>query len=54
MSQKFDIIIPGARNAGSGVSQIAEAAGKSIAFVESGDFFVSLLEASVLGGEFGE
>ena len=38
MSQKFDIIIPGARNAGSGVSQIVEAAGKSIAFVESGDF----------------
>jgi glutathione reductase (NADPH) len=38
MSQKFDIIILGAGNAGFGVSQIAQAAGKSIAFVESGDF----------------
>jgi len=38
MSQKFDIIILGAGNAGFGVSQIAHAAGKSIAFVESGDF----------------
>jgi len=38
MSQKFDIIIIGAGNAGFGVSQIAQTAGKSIAFVESGDF----------------
>jgi len=38
VSQKFDIIILGAGNAGFGVSQIAHAAGKSIAFVESGDF----------------
>jgi len=38
MPKKFDIIILGAGNAGFGVSQIAHAAGKSIAFVESGDF----------------
>ena len=38
MSQKFEIVIIGAGNAGFGVSQIAEANGNSIAFVESGDF----------------
>ncbi len=38
MSQKFDILIIGAGNAGFGVSQIAHAAGKSIAFVESDEF----------------
>jgi glutathione reductase (NADPH) len=38
MSQKFDILIIGAGNAGFGVSQIAQAAGKSIAFVEADEF----------------
>ena len=38
MSHKFDIVIIGAGNAGFGVSQIAQAAGKSIAFVESDEF----------------
>ena len=35
MPDRYDIIILGAGNAGFGVSQIAHAAGKSIAFVES-------------------
>ncbi len=38
MSQKYDIVIIGAGNAGFGVSQIAHPAGKSIAFVESAEF----------------
>ena len=38
MSQKYDIVIIGAGNAGFGVSQIAQAAGKSIAFIESDEF----------------
>jgi len=38
MSDRFDIVILGAGNAGFGVSQIAQAAGKSIAFVESDQF----------------
>jgi len=38
MSHKFDIVIIGAGNAGFGVSQVAQAAGKSIAFVESDEF----------------
>ncbi|MCP4387083.1 MAG: FAD-dependent oxidoreductase, partial [Gammaproteobacteria bacterium] len=38
MSRKYDIVIIGAGNAGFGVSQIAQAAGKSIAFVESDEF----------------
>lgn len=38
MSKTYDIVIIGAGNAGFGVSQIAHAAGKSIAFVESGEF----------------
>ncbi len=38
MSQKYDIVIIGAGNAGFGVSQIAHSAGKSIAFVESAEF----------------
>ena len=35
MAKHYDIVIIGAGNAGFGVSQIAQAAGKSIAFVES-------------------
>ena len=35
MTKHYDIVIIGAGNAGFGVSQIAQAAGKSIAFVES-------------------
>ena len=35
MPNRYDIVILGAGNAGFGVSQIAHAAGKSIAFVES-------------------
>ena len=38
MSHHYDIVILGAGNAGFGVSQIAHAAGKSIAFVESDQF----------------
>ena len=38
MSNRYDIVILGAGNAGFGVSQVAHAAGKSIAFVESGEF----------------
>ncbi|MEM7562560.1 MAG: NAD(P)/FAD-dependent oxidoreductase [Pseudomonadota bacterium] len=38
MSQKYDIVIIGAGNAGFGVSQIAHPAGKSIAFIESDEF----------------
>ena len=38
MPNKYDIVILGAGNAGFGVSQVAHAAGKSIAFVESDDF----------------
>jgi glutathione reductase (NADPH) len=38
MPDRYDIIILGAGNAGFGVSQIAHAAGKSIAFVESDQF----------------
>ena len=38
MSEKFDIIIIGGGNAGFGVSQIAQPAGKSIAFIESDEF----------------
>ena len=38
MSDKYDIIIIGGGNAGFGVSQIAHAAGKSIAFIESDEF----------------
>ena len=38
MSHHYDIVILGAGNAGFGVSQIAQAAGKSIAFVESDQF----------------
>jgi glutathione reductase (NADPH) len=38
MSERYDIVIIGGGNAGFGVSQIAHAAGKSIAFVESDEF----------------
>lgn len=38
MPDRYDIVILGAGNAGFGVSQIAHAAGKSIAFVESDQF----------------
>ncbi len=38
MTDRYDIVILGAGNAGFGVSQIAHAAGKSIAFVESDQF----------------
>lgn len=38
MSDRYDIVILGAGNAGFGVSQIAHAAGKSIAFVEADEF----------------
>ncbi|TNF86515.1 MAG: NAD(P)/FAD-dependent oxidoreductase [Gammaproteobacteria bacterium] len=38
MSDRYDIVILGAGNAGFGVSQIAHAAGKSIAFVEAAEF----------------
>ena len=38
MSNRYDIVILGAGNAGFGVSQVAQAAGKSIAFVESDEF----------------
>ena len=38
MPEKFDIIIIGGGNAGFGVSQIAQPAGKSIAFIESDEF----------------
>ena len=38
MTNRYDIVILGAGNAGFGVSQIAHAAGKSIAFVESDQF----------------
>lgn len=38
MSKRYDIVILGAGNAGFGVSQVAHAAGKSIAFVESDEF----------------
>jgi glutathione reductase (NADPH) len=38
MSERYDIVIIGGGNAGFGVSQIAHAAGKSIAFVESAEF----------------
>jgi glutathione reductase (NADPH) len=38
MPDRYDIVILGAGNAGFGVSQIAQAAGKSIAFVESDEF----------------
>jgi glutathione reductase (NADPH) len=38
MTDRYDIVILGAGNAGFGVSQIAHAAGKSIAFVEAGEF----------------
>ncbi|RLA10828.1 MAG: hypothetical protein DRQ59_11080 [Gammaproteobacteria bacterium] len=38
MSEHYDIVIIGGGNAGFGVSQIAQAAGKSIAFVESAEF----------------
>jgi len=38
MSKHYDIVILGAGNAGFGVSQVAHAAGKSIAFVESAEF----------------
>ena len=38
MSNRYDIVILGAGNAGFGVSQIAHAAGKSIAFVEADEF----------------
>ena len=38
MSSHYDIVIIGAGNAGFGVSQVARAAGKSIAFVESNEF----------------
>ncbi len=38
MIDRYDIVILGAGNAGFGVSQIAHAAGKSIAFVESDQF----------------
>jgi glutathione reductase (NADPH) len=38
MTDRYDIVILGAGNAGFGVSQIAQAAGKSIAFVESDQF----------------
>ena len=38
MSDRYDIVIIGAGNAGFGVSQIAHAAGKSIAFVEADEF----------------
>lgn len=38
MTERYDIVILGAGNAGFGVSQIAHAAGKSIAFVESDQF----------------
>ena len=38
MPDRYDIIILGAGNAGFGVSQIAHAAGKSLAFVESDQF----------------
>ena len=35
MSRHYDIVIIGAGNAGFGVSKVAQAAGKSIAFIES-------------------
>ena len=38
MPNKYDIIIIGGGNAGFGVSQIAHAAGKSMAFIESDEF----------------
>ncbi|MFB3059428.1 MAG: FAD-dependent oxidoreductase, partial [Gammaproteobacteria bacterium] len=38
MSDHYDIVIIGGGNAGFGVSQIAHAAGKSIAFIESDQF----------------
>jgi glutathione reductase (NADPH) len=38
MTERYDIVILGAGNAGFGVSQIAHAAGKSLAFVEAGEF----------------
>jgi glutathione reductase (NADPH) len=38
MPDRYDIVILGAGNAGFGVSQIAHAAGKSIAFVEADEF----------------
>ncbi len=38
MSDRYDIVIIGGGNAGFGVSQIAHAAGKSIAFIESAEF----------------
>ena len=38
MPDRYDIVILGAGNAGFGVSQIAHAAGKSLAFVESDQF----------------
>lgn len=38
MTDRYDIVILGAGNAGFGVSQIAHAAGKSIAFVEADQF----------------
>jgi len=38
MSDRYDIVIIGGGNAGFGVSQIAHAAGKSIAFIESDEF----------------
>ena len=38
MSSYYDILIIGAGNAGFGVSQVAHAAGKSLAFVESAEF----------------
>ncbi len=38
MPDRYDIVIIGGGNAGFGVSQIAHAAGKSIAFIESAEF----------------
>ena len=38
MSNRYDIVIIGGGNAGFGVSQVAHAAGKSIAFIESDEF----------------
>ena len=38
MTEKFDVVIIGAGNAGFGVSAVAHAAGKRIAFVEGWDF----------------
>jgi len=38
MSKRFDVVIIGGGNAGFGVSAVAQAAGKSVAFIESRDF----------------